>query len=159
MEFSPLLLCLLGTLLIFIEIFFVPGFGLIGILGFSLLLWGTYRYSVEYGVWTASFIFLAALAVCTSAFVVFFRSPASKWIVHRDTLQGDTIQKFVNAGQRGRSVTPLYPTGKSIFVVDGKERMLDVSSSGEFIDTGEEIEVFMVEGSRIFVKAVSRKVV
>lgn len=158
MEFSPLLLCLLGVFLILIEILFVPGFGLVGIFGFVLLLWGTYRFFEDYGLWTATGIFLGALAFCSACFVIFLRSPASKWIVHRDRLKRADMEHDLQQNQRGRCLTPLYPVGKAVFIIDGKERIFDVSSRGEFIESNQEVEIFMIEGNRVFVKAVSGKV-
>lgn len=157
MEISPLLLCILGLILILLEILVVPGFGFVGIAGFAFLLWGAYRYSQEFNLWVGIGVFALVILVCLSTFVLFLRSPASKWLIHRDQFAGSKIAELVRKGQKGRTLTPLFPVGKAVFVVDGKERMLDVSSSGEFVESNREIEVFLVEGTRIFVKPAYRK--
>ena len=49
----------------------------------------------------------------------------------------------------GRASTPLHPAG--IAEIDGER--VDVVSTGELIDAGEEIEVIRVDGNRVVVRS------
>jgi len=148
-------LILTGLVLVFLELFFVPGHGVPGIVGFILLLVGIYLVGRNYGAIAAAGLFFAAIILIAGSFILFFRSSASKWIVLRSPSSSLSVSEelLLKIGARGFCRTPLYPTGKALFVVDGREKTIDVSTYGEYVEEGKEIEVVKVEGSRVTVKA------
>jgi len=153
MEYWAYVLIAAGLLLLFVEIFFIPGFGLAGILGLLCLLGGIYMFSKEHGPLYAALLFVGCVGVLVATFMLFFRSPASNLLILKDKLRGQNVEKpALPLGQRGITLTPLYPTGKAAFVVEGGEKRLDVIAGGEFIELGKDVRVTRIEGNRIFVE-------
>ena len=143
--------CALALMLI--EIFLVPGVGIVGILGSICLLVATYLASQEHGMLTALAIFLGVGGLGVLAFFIFFRSPASKLIVHHQNLDtGVNDELGLEAGANGMTKTDLRPTGKAVFVIKGNEKQFDVLTGGEFIVKEREVFVTHIEGNRIFVE-------
>jgi len=150
------LLYCIGLGLIIAEITLVPGVGIIGVAGFLCLLASAIWMTQVYSLATGSLLFLAGLIGAAIVFFGFLRSPASKRFVLSRTIQKPKgYEEWLKMGSRGLTSTPLYPSGKALFVVDGSETLLDVSSGGEFIEQGKEIQVQAIEGTRIFVSAIS----
>ena len=97
-------------------------------------------------------LFVTVSVLCVLAFVVFFRSPASKYIVLDQKLeQGSSRKPKVEVGLKGVSKTDLRPTGKAVFVLDSREKQIDVVTNGEFVKKDQPIEVVEIEGNRIVV--------
>jgi membrane-bound serine protease (ClpP class) len=139
--------------LILIEIFLVPGVGVVGILGTICLIAATYLASRDHGMLAASGIFLGVGGLCVLAFVLFFRSPASQVLVHSQNLDtGSNDEAVVEVGGTGTTKTDLRPSGKAHFVIKGREQQMDVVTGGEFILKDREIKVVRIEGNRIIVE-------
>jgi membrane-bound serine protease (ClpP class) len=162
---EEMLLAAGGIVLLALEIFVIPGFGVAGALGILALLAGLIM-SVTGGGATAQFILAAAGRVVFSllfallASLVLLRLLPRLPVSRRLVLQTDlgTGQEFGSApesdrrwlGKRGRASSPLRPAGIAEF--DGER--VDVVSDGELIEAGESIEVARVDGNRIVVRRV-----
>lgn len=161
---EELLLVSLGVLLLLIEVFITPGFGLLGILGLASMLVGLGM--ALFGPGATSVVIVAALTrVMLSLFFAILAAlallrvlpklPVGRRLVLTDGLTaaagyssapvGDTDW----LGRAGTTVTPLHPSG--IVSIDGQR--IDVVSAGDFIDAGVAIEVVKVDGNRIVVRA------
>lgn len=154
-----------GLVLLALEIFVIPGFGIAGALGILALLAGLIM-SVTGGGATAQFILAASGRVVFSllfallASLVLLRFLPRLPIARRLVLQTGlgTGQEYGSApesdrrwlGKHGRAASPLRPAG--IAEIDGER--VDVVSDGELIEAGESIEVTRVDGNRIVVRPV-----
>lgn len=146
----------LGFLLLFAEIVFVPGLGITGVLGLILFLTGVFMVGAVQGPAIAFGVFMGGLLLLGLSFVAFLNTPASKLFILKSRGEKNALKDLdIPEGARGFSSTPLYPSGKAIFVVDSRERTLDVSTDGEFVDSGKEIEVVRQEGGRVYVREFS----
>ena len=170
----PLLLGL-GMMLLGLEMFVIPGFGITGILGifcifFSLVFtlldrpptnphfWGTFE-------WITLTRAMVIILICTLtgacfAFILPFLFPlASKTQIGRmfmlmdkeDRIKGyhsaqDNLEQFL--GKIGIAKSPLRPAG--IATIEGQR--VDVVSQGGFIPCNSTVEVIKVEGRRIVVR-------
>lgn len=147
----------IGLVLLLVEFFAVPGFGIAGIGGLALIL---------LSVFLAFNNFSAGLAAVTIALLVsiilimwgFRRLPKSNlWSKLSLGTSLTTESGYVShqkredlIGQIGKSLTPLRPAGSAI--INGER--LDVVSEGGWIERDTEILVSKVEGHRIVVKEV-----
>lgn len=146
---------LIGLFLLFLEIFFIPGFGFFGISGLVLLLAAIFMIGKHKGPEWGAGAFLLSGILIAALFYLFFRSPASKLLVAKDHFENQSERKpetDLQIGSVGTAITPLYPIGKALFMIHGKEHPIDVSTSGEFLDKGLEIQITRIDGNRIFVK-------
>lgn len=161
--YEELLLFGLGVLLLAIEVFVFPGFGVIGGLGVVSLLAGLALSLLGPGS-TAGVIVsvltrvLGSLLVAALAALALLRllprTPFGRKLVLDAGMTAD--QGYVSApehevkllGLSGVAVSPLHPAGLAL--IEG--RRIDVVSEGEYIDSGEPIVVFRVDGNRVVVR-------
>jgi membrane-bound serine protease (ClpP class) len=140
-----------------------PGFGLVGILGVGALLAGLALSLVGAGatwevVMEAAWRVVLALVLAVAAALVLLRFLPRLPFGRRLVLEGglsarrgyasapETDRRWL--GKRGTAVSTLRPSG----VADLEGERVDVVSDGEFIESGEPIEVSRVDGNRIVVR-------
>jgi membrane-bound serine protease (ClpP class) len=160
---EELLLAALGLVLLAVEIFVIPGFGVVGALGILALLGGLTLSLVGAGATTE--VLLAAVSRIVMALVVallagllllrfFPRLPfARKLVLEADLGSGpahgsapETDQRWL--GKRGRASSVLRPAG----IAEFDHERVDVVADGVMIDAEEAIEVIRVDGNRIVVR-------
>ncbi|MHB1418929.1 MAG: NfeD family protein [Bacillota bacterium] len=155
---ESIVLFLTGLILLALEIFIIPGFGVTGILGIAALVGGIVLASISVG---QAIISLVLAMLGTSALVVLTlkylptRKLWQRLVLSHQQLSGSG---YVAPEQRpqsllgatGRTITPLRPAGAAEI---GGERV-DVITSGEFIPAGTRVKVSKVEGARIVVRIV-----
>jgi membrane-bound serine protease (ClpP class) len=160
---EEVLLVALGLLLLAVEIFVTPGFGLTGVIGIVALLAGLSLSLVGAGATIEIIIgaitrVVVSLAIALAASIALLRF-LPKLPFGRDLILNtglDTAIGYASApesdrqwlGKSGTAVSPLRPAG--IADIDGKR--VDIVSQGEWIDAGALIEVIRVDGNRIVVR-------
>ncbi|MEW6064073.1 MAG: NfeD family protein [Bacillota bacterium] len=150
----------LGIIALILELFFVPGFGVAGVLGVILLGWGILLVSVD--IFHATQALTLALVITLVALVggVWLATKVNFWrkvtLPHRQKREEgylaprQELEKLL--GLQGVAATPLRPAGTAL--IDGKR--VDVVTEGEFIMPGTPVLVVMVEGTRVIVNAVEK---
>ena len=156
--FEEIGLFIVGILLLAIEVFVIPGFGLVGILGILAVV---SSIVLVFGNLQAAFISLSvALLVSTLALIFLGKRIAKTKFWQRLILsQSESKQEGYQGppdfsmllGQQGTALTPLRPAGT---VVIGEQRF-NVVSEGEFIDANSLVEVVSTEGSRVVVREIT----
>jgi membrane-bound serine protease (ClpP class) len=149
--------------LLVLEVFVIPGFGLAGVLGIGALLAGLSLSFVGAGA-TWEFILRAAgrvifsllLALAGSLALLRFlpRLPFGKRLILETGLPAG--QGYASApesdsswlGKSGIALSPLRPAG----IAEIENQRVDVVSDGEFIDSGAPVVVTRVDGNRIVVR-------
>jgi membrane-bound serine protease (ClpP class) len=149
----------IGFILLFIEIFLIPGFGPVGVLGAILMAVGVaivgYKEGVRIAVIYTGVAIGASLPLCAVGFWLIPKTKlGSSFILGtQESSQAgfksspEELEEFT--GKTGVALTPLRPAGT--IEIDGVR--LDVLTQGEFIEKGKEVEVIKIEGSRIIVRA------
>ncbi|MBI4578287.1 MAG: hypothetical protein HY718_01200 [Planctomycetes bacterium] len=165
----------LGLALLAVELFVIPGFGVVGVAGLILLGFGilssfappepfrrhwfdlpelpqTYRY-MRNGL-IAMTGGLTGAAVCMFALAKYLpRAPIMNRIItrnptHEDVTIEDPYHGIAKVGDVGRAETLLRPAGKARFGA----MLVDVVSQGEYIPSGEKVEVIERSGARVVVR-------
>jgi membrane-bound ClpP family serine protease len=62
----------------------------------------------------------------------------------------EQLEKLLVIGERGKTISRLNPAGKALF----KDKILEVSTTGEFVDEDVNIEVVKLDQNRIKVRTV-----
>ena len=159
---------LVGLLLIAIEVFVIPGFGLAGISGLLLTIGGLSLIMINNDAFDFSFVpageimtaVLTTLVGLLGAVILmffggvgfteskFFRRVALVDV--QDSKQGYTskFQSRSYLGETGTAFTVLRPSGK----IQIGDEVLDAYTRGEFISEGEMIKVIAEEGTSLKVK-------
>lgn len=164
-----LILFLVGVILLLVEVFLIPGFGVVGISGLVLLAlalvlsmqdfvipkvdwqWDLLRRN---GLVVLGGIVGAAAVLMAIAQFVPRLSPFRKLALAStlDASEGFTAQPKalgeLAVGRRGTALTTLRPVGKAEF--DGA--VMVVQTEGEFLAAGAAVEVVEVSGNRVVVK-------
>lgn len=163
--FEELILLLIGFVLITIEAFAIPGFGIVGTLGILamlaalvLALLGRSPSARDVSVAT-TMLGTSLIAAIVGAIILFrFVERTPMWSRVKLATTQDAglgwVASDVEAdlvGRRGVAATDLRPAGAA--TIDG--RRYDVVSEAEFIERGASIEVLKHEGYRIVVREIT----
>jgi len=163
----------IGLVLLALEAFVIPGFGVAGIAGLIVLALGLVlalvgldlRVSLQTGdLWLAALRVAASLGLAVMAFAAFlYVAPQSRfgqWLVLKETVRGQASRRGIRGeqklsdaelmGRTGIVLSDLRPSGSARF---GSERV-DVISEGAWVPKGTEIKVVEVRGSRVVVRPV-----
>ena len=151
----PIVCILAGLLLIAVEVYLIPGFNVIGILGALLIIFAVgYSYS-ESGLFGGTIALSGTLASGIVLFMILWRSGAWDRFILSTTLktEADAASRRSDArarylGKTGIAVTPLRPTG--IAQIEGER--IEVSTEGEFIAVGSQIRIVAMDRRRFFAR-------
>ncbi len=132
-----------GFGLIILELFVIPGFGIVGVLGGALILgslfisFGMSQWSTALTTVTLSLLAVSVVIIATFRFLP--ESPLFKKVSLEATVTGSVAEHdhLIPLGSLGQAATDLRPMGKGMF--DGK--LIEVSTRGEFVSNGAKIKV------------------
>lgn len=160
----------IGLVLVGVEVFIIPGFGLFGILGGAAVLGGLFMSLVGGLPVIADFtragmvLSTAVLIVLVSAWVFIRSLPGSSRLTKSGIFLMQRTDRAIGyesssrreelIGEVGRAITDLRPSGTGLF---GEER-IDVVSESEWIPEGSTIRVVSAEGYRHVVRAVDEEI-
>ncbi len=163
-----LILFLAGIVLLLIEIFVIPGFGVVGIMGilciltslvlsmdvkrFDSLSWLSIQMALS--KLTAALIGCIILSIVLLKFLP--RTSVGKQVILQTAQKReegyvahpDNRSELI--GMTGVTLTPLHPSGTMLL----KEKRYDVVSEGDFIEKNTRVKVLSVEGARIVVRQI-----
>ncbi len=159
---GELLLFAIGVILLAVEIFIIPGFGIAGIAGTALIFIGLYlsfmgsipdpedftRATYTIG-WSILFTIIAGyIIIRTLPKTQLFNKLTLETV--ESTTEGFTSAETLSAlvGKKGIALNNLRPAGKA----DINGSRMDVVSEGEYIERDTPIVISEVHGSRIVVK-------
>ncbi len=153
-----------GLLLLIVELFALPGFGLVGAAGAFMMLVGLFLGLIKYPVvlpevefarafYTVSYAFIATTVLGALSIKLLPHTTAWKRLILREREDGAAsytsadarLQRY--AGKSGHADTDLRPSGRARIGDD----MVDVVSEGDFIVAGSPIRVIQVDGGRVVV--------
>ena len=158
----------IGIILLVVEFFIIPGFGVFGVAGIVLTLGGLVlgmlpNQAFDFELVPSSQLFGALLTVILAALagvgIVFWLTPkVNEWGAFKhltlastqDRSQGYTSSTYTEdmLGKTGTVHSRLRPSGK----VEIEGEIYDAYSRGEFLEQGEAIEVISTEGTSLRVK-------
>ena len=149
------LLIAIGFIFLAIEFFLVPGFSVPGIAGITMIGYGIYRSSMEYGTSGA----LITVTLSVAAAVLLIRTAIKSRTMRNVGL--DYSQKGTTAvndyssllNKKGIALNNLRPSGTALI----EDKHFDVVTDGEYIEENSEIIVTKIEGTRIIVTLIERR--
>ncbi len=169
---------IIGVILLLIEIFVIPGFGIAGITGlvcifiglFAILVpnrpdelpWPKYDFDWQIfikGAWGFGLGFVGFLMVAwilakflpkTRLFggLVLAPAPAGAELKVNMTAPVQSENLDVNVGDIGEVLSPLRPTGQARF----GDAVVDVVAEGVFLEKTQKVEIIEIHGNRVVVK-------
>jgi membrane-bound serine protease (ClpP class) len=171
---EELLLFVIGMILLMVEIFVLPGFGVAGILGVFFVMasgvlilmagdWSDFSFSNPFSLDAIQRVLFSAL-LGFGVLLLLLRllpkkggSAAGRLILGTSLAGGDALLEATPQGQgepwlgkKGVALSPLKPSGKA--KVEGQR--LEVATEGEYIEAGEKIQILRRQGSHWVVSRV-----
>ncbi len=161
---TALILFVVGIILIALELFVIPGFGIVGVAGlisivlsFILAFMKSSFAGEGLGLDTALLWVTASLVTTIISVIVIAKYLPKTNVFSKVALVDGKILATSHTdshvemlGENGRTATPLRPSG--IVVIN--DRRYDVVSTGEFIDKGVNVKVVGAEKGKIIVKSI-----
>lgn len=153
----------LGFVLLLIELFLIPGFGIAGILGilaiFASLILSFPTPAQAMRALSISIVAVVAIAVLVVRYLARAgkggkAGPVGRLVLHhsetpdRGYLAVDRL--FDLEGAQGVAVTGLKPVG----IVEIRGRRVEAMSEGDFVEAGTKVRVVRVEANNVFVRGI-----
>ncbi|MCX7797392.1 MAG: ATP-dependent Clp protease proteolytic subunit [Melioribacter sp.] len=158
-----IIIFVLGVILLLIEIFVIPGFGIFGIAGIILIIAGLFLGLIsDFPIMDWNLVSMAIIQLGLSLLgTVVIAMFLIKFLPKTNVLNKLILQEKVKAksgytaeekfssliGKQGIAITDLRPSGTAL--IEGNR--IDVITEGEFIERNTEIIVKFTEGSKIVV--------
>lgn len=155
----------IGVVLLVLEVFVVPGFGVFGILGIVFVMAGLFLGLIsDFPVVNFDYVYTAiiqlAASLTVSLVIIYFLSKflpkTSAWnnLILQSNIVGTS--GYVSSkpdfshliGKEGSALTDLRPAGTAVI----NQKRVDVATEGEYIDKDTKLIVTSVNGSRIVVQ-------
>ena len=148
---SIIFLILVGLILIYLELLFVPGTTILGLIGLGLCIVGVYLTYDNHGDTAGNWVLVGSALLSIVGLVFIFR--AKSW--NKFSLKTTNKSKFnddyyadLTIEMRGLAVSDLKPIGKGEF----NNKSYEVRSRGEHIASGSPIKIAKVSGNTIIVE-------
>lgn len=160
------MLALLGIVLLLVEAFILPGFGVAGILGIIALLGGLMLSTVGDGatmdalIGAASRLGVSLVVALVASLAILRYLPKTRVGKHlvlstdltaKSGFTSEPLAEHELVGKLGVAISMLRPAG----IADIEGKRVDVVSDGEFIEAGAQIRVDHVDGNRVVVRHVT----
>jgi len=151
----PIAMIILGVLLIVAEVYLIPGFNVVGILGALMMLAAVAMSFMQAGVIGGIVATLSASTLTGGSLYWMWKSGAWDRFVLSSNLKTDERlvaregeQRARYLGKVGVAVTPLRPTG--VAEIDGER--IEVVTEGDFISAGSQVKVVAMDRRKYFVR-------
>jgi membrane-bound serine protease (ClpP class) len=158
-----ILIFIVGIILLLLEIFVIPGFGIFGILGITFIIGGLFLgmlsdfEMIDWTMISAAIIQLAATLTFTFIIIIILLKFLPKSTMLNKLILQDKVEAKSGYADKemfsdiigvvGTALTDLRPSGAAM--INGKR--IDVVTEGDYINHGSEIIVKFAEGSKIVV--------
>ena len=169
-EYWEIIMLFIGFMLIILEVFFIPGFGVAGVSGIALTISSLILIMLKndffnFELVPMSDIVIAGLVsvggICGGLLLLFIGgSKLSNTQAFRKIALTETQEKVkgfsanfvpeISVGQTGVAHTVLRPSGKVVI----NNKVYDAFTRGDYIEKGQAIEVVEIEGSTLKVRIV-----
>jgi membrane-bound ClpP family serine protease len=144
-------LLLTGLILLLVEILFIPGTTVVGVLGFLVSFAGIAYAFLSFDHTAALWITGFSVAANFAAVWYGFSSGVWKKFSLKSSIKGgafDGRTAGLEVGMLGTSISDIKPFGKASF----NEELYEVKSDSGFIEVGKLLEISKIENNKIIVK-------
>ena len=147
-----IIIIIAGLLLLLLELI-VPG-GIVGTIGGIATSVSIVLMYNHYGNLYGTIALLVSLIVCAVGLYFFFRDKTWKRLALNDSIDIKLNKKemdYFTVGMQGETITKCLPSGKARF----DDKIVEVHSLAELIDSNTPVEITKIEGNKIIVKPIN----
>ncbi len=145
---TVLILILAGIALVIVELIFVPGTTVLGVLGAGLVIFGVFKTYSNFGSQTGTIVMVATIFVGGVLTIVSFKAGVWGKFALKDTNKAkfnDDFRSHVFINEEGTTVSDLRPIGKADF----GDKTFEVRTYGSMVKSGTKVKVIKVDDSDI----------
>ena len=146
-------LLLIGLLLVILELVFIPGTTVVGLLGLVFTIAGIVICYSHFGRQTGMYILTGSVLVTGVALYFSFRTGAWSSFALKSSIDSkvnegahDTLQ----VGDEGVTISTLRPIGKASF----RDKILEVKTSGNYLEQGTKVKISLLQANQIIVEPI-----
>jgi membrane-bound ClpP family serine protease len=147
-------LLLIGLAMIIVELIFIPGTTVVGLLGLIFTITGIAISYNHFGSDIGFYILLATIATTVGTVIYSFRSGAWSRFSLKSSSDGKVnegmIQDF-HVGDEGITISTLRPFGKATF----NDKTMEVKTSGDYVERGQRVKIVHIELNQITVQPIN----
>ena len=165
-NWTEIVIFAVGVILLTLEIFVIPGFGIAGISGIAFIFAGIFLALIRYPLYlpkiqltrafyTLGYSFILSVLGVLLALKFLPSSPLWKRIVlmaRENKAEGFSAAQTMDTylGKTGKALTILRPSGRAVF----DDKIVDVITQGGFIEKDRAVKVTAVEGNKLVVEEI-----
>ncbi len=150
---SVLLLILCGVILIIVELIFVPGTTVLGILGLVAMVGGVVISFTKFGSATGFWVLIGALTF--SVLMLVYSLRAGTWQrfalnTKMESRVNEDEKLDLKLGMQGKLISDLRPMGTAEFL----DKLYEVQTNGNYLEAGNMVEIISLADNKIIVKPI-----
>jgi membrane-bound ClpP family serine protease len=145
------ILILVGLALLVLEILVIPGTGIVGVIGFLLMVSGVGLAYAKEGFTGGNITLLSTILLNVVSVILMLRSKTWEKAQLRTFVSGKVRMldnMNLKVGIHGKTISRCAPTGKAVF----GDNYVEVDAGTTYLKTGTTIEIIKINGNKIFVK-------
>jgi membrane-bound ClpP family serine protease len=142
----------IGLLFLLIEILVTPGI-ILGVIGLGFISYGVYQTYQEFGNTIGNWVLIGSAFVTVTVVLLALKAGVWSRVASKDVISSkarEDVVSFAQVGDKGKTLSALRPSGTGFF--NGKK--VEISSEGEAVEAGVEVEVIRIEQNKIFIKRI-----
>lgn len=144
-----------GLFLLLLEVMVIPGVGVVGIVGFAMIVFSIYRTFADHG--PSAGIIVSVATFFLSLLIIWGALRSKTWRKisldkHIDSKVKSVDIDEIKVGDKGKSIGRISPMGKAFI----NEKYYEVKAATGFIDHEKEITITRIDGTLIYVKEITQ---
>lgn len=151
---TVLVLIIAGIALVLVEIIFVPGTTILGILGLGMMIFGVVMSYSTFGSNIGTIILIATTLIGAVVTFISFKSGVWKKFALKTTNRGkvnEDVKPNLYIQDTGKAVSALRPMGKAEF----GSQTVEVSTEGNYVEAGVDVEIIRIDNNKIIVQPIN----
>jgi membrane-bound ClpP family serine protease len=144
-------LLLIGLTLLIVELIFIPGTTVVGVLGLIFAVVGVVISYAQFGNDVGLYVLIATLTITAVAVFFSFRSGVWSKFSLKSSIKSRVNEESTHAlqpGDTGITRSALRPMGTAEF----NNQLVEVRTLGQFVENGKTVKIISVEANRIVVE-------
>jgi len=148
-------LLIFGISLIVVEIIFIPGTTIVGVLGFVCLVAGVFTAFNQFGEKVGNIVFLSSGVFLIISVIYIFKAKTWEKMALNKTVDGrvnELINEDIYVGCIAVAVSDIRPMG----TIEFENEQFEAESQGEFITSKSSVKVIEINNNQIIVEQVKQ---
>jgi len=148
---SVVAILLLGIGLIIVELIFIPGTTVVGVLGLGFCVGGIVMSFSYFGSAVGFIVLILTGVISVTALVISLRSGVWKKFSNESSIQSkfnEGTNELVKIGDEGLTLSTLKPYGK----VEFNDKEFEVKTNGNYLERGVKVKIIHKDGNQIIVE-------